>query len=209
MYFLTRLVLLDPAVPWEAVQDVLGGSPRGFRRTADQRISRIVNDFGTVAGFIQDRITDHFMGGVGSPDDSHDPLDVPEPRSDDPDKRIWQSIKERRGQPQFRQALLRLYQDKCAVTGHGPKDVLEAAHIQPHSEDGRNSTDNGLLLRADIHTLFDLHLISVDPESLKVVISPQLKGSPYAELEGQRLRQRANKSEPSKDYLAEHFAKAQ
>jgi len=149
------------------------------------------------------------MGGVGSPDDSHDPLDEPEPRSDDPDKRIWQSNKERRGQPQFRQALLRLYQDKCAVTGHGPKDVLEAAHIQPHSEDGRNSTDYGLLLRADIHTLFDLHLISVDPESLKVVISPQLKGSPYAELEGQRLRQRANKSEPSKDYLAEHFAKAQ
>ena len=203
MYFLTRLVLLDPAVPWEAVQDVLGGSPRGFRRTADQRISRIVNDFGTVAGFIQDRITDHFMGGVGSPDDSHDPLDVPEPRSDDPDKRIWQSIKERRGQPQFRQALLRLYQDKCAVTGHGPKDVLEAAHIQPHAIAGRNSTDNGLLLRADIHTLFDLRLLWIEPESLAVRIAPSLRGSPYSELDGKVLRPRVDGSRPNNTYLQE------
>lgn len=75
------------------------------------------------------------------------------------------------------------------------------------SKEGRNSTDNGLLLRADIHTLFDVHLISVDPQTLKVVTSPLLKGSPYAELEGKTLRNRINKSKPSDVYLAEHLSK--
>lgn len=141
------------------------------------------------------------------PDESYDPFDILEPVSDDPSERIWQSIKARRGQKDFRIALSKLYGETCAITGHGPKDVLEAAHIQPHSVDGRNSIDNGLLLRADIHTLFDLNLISVEPKTLKIVISSQLEGSPYVDLKGRLLRKRTNDSRPSDFYLAEHFAK--
>ena len=102
-----------------------------------------------------------------------------------------------------------LYGGKCAITGYGPRDVLEAAHIQPHSEEGRNSVDNGLLLRADIHTLFDLFLISAEPRTLKVVISLRLVGSAYAELQGVTLRDRTDGSRPNENYFAEHFAKLQ
>jgi len=142
-----------------------------------------------------------------TPDDSSDPFIAPESPADDPDQKIWQAIRQRRGQPKFRQALLQLYGGKCAVTGHGPKDVLEAAHIQPHSEEGRNSVDNGLLLRADIHTLFDLHLMSINPATLTVATSSQLAGTEYANFEGGDLRERIDGSEANQTYLTEHFTK--
>jgi len=100
-----------------------------------------------------------------------------------------------------------MYSEKCAITGHGPKDVLEAAHIQPHSVDGRNSIDNGLLLRADIHTLFDLHLMSINPTTLTVATSSELSRTTYAVFEGVNLRERLGGSEMNQTYLSEHFAK--
>ena len=50
-----------------------------------------------------------------------------------------------------------------------------------------NHVSNGLLLRADIHTLFDLNLIGIDPDSMKVVIGEQLRETCYEELDGQNL----------------------
>lgn len=75
---------------------------------------------------------------------------------------VLSSIKVRRGQPKFRKLLLEAFAGQCAVTGCAIEDVLEAAHIIPHTEKVNYSVSNGLLLRADVHTLFDLNLIKIN-----------------------------------------------
>ena len=139
--------------------------------------------------------------------ESQTPFDLSEPMSDDPTKRKLQWGKERLGQRRFRIALLDLYEETCAITGHGPQFALDAAHIQPHSDGGSNSLNNGLLLRADIHKLFDKYWISINPKTFEVVISSRLQGSPYWDWNGTVLRKRKKGKGPSEIYLAEHFAK--
>ncbi|MGJ0223511.1 HNH endonuclease, partial [Streptococcus pyogenes] len=68
------------------------------------------------------------------------------------DARRLAEIKVRRGQAEFRQTLLAAYNRRCAVTGCAITDLLEAAHIVPHSEETNYRVTNGLLLRSDIHT---------------------------------------------------------
>lgn len=94
-------------------------------------------------------------------------------------RRVLRSVALRRGQPEFRKALIGIYGGKCAVTGCAIVDLLEAAHIYPYRDGATNDPSNGILLRADLHTLFDLRLISVNPESMRVVGSPALKGTEY------------------------------
>jgi hypothetical protein len=79
-------------------------------------------------------------------------------------KRIDQTIVQRQGQPAFRNALMDAYERRCAITGCDVGDVLEAAHISPYLGEHTNRVTNGLLLRADIHTLFDRGLIKVSRE---------------------------------------------
>ena len=62
--------------------------------------------------------------------------------------------------------------------------VLEAAHITPYRGIRTNSVSNGLLLRADVHTLFDLALISIEPRNFVVRVSKLLGGSEYETLDG-------------------------
>lgn len=102
---------------------------------------------------------------------------------------VTRTIRWRRGRRRFRQALMRRYGSACMVTGCTLLDLLEAAHIAPYRGDEDNHTDNGLLLRADIHTLFDLNLLAIDPVSLKIRIAPKAKKvKVYAALDGVRLR---------------------
>src|SRR5690606_14516906 len=82
---------------------------------------------------------------------------------------VFRSIKARRGQQKFRESLCKRYNNTCVVTGCKILDILEAAHIMPYRGKKDNHPSNGLLLRADIHTLFDLDLIGIDPKSLLVV----------------------------------------
>jgi len=96
------------------------------------------------------------------------------------------NVKTRRGQPDFRERLRRAYGDTCAITGSSVVPLLEAAHIVPHARKTNYSTSNGLLLRADIHTLFDMHLIAIDPEH-QVVVSARLQGTEYAQYQFQGL----------------------
>lgn len=100
---------------------------------------------------------------------------------------IARAIDRRRGQAKFRSDLLGAYGRQCVITGPCPDEILEAAHIRPYSEGGDFKVSNGLLLRADIHTLFDLWLVAIDPRSMTVVISPRLHGTSYAALSGQVL----------------------
>ena len=79
----------------------------------------------------------------------------------------------RLGQGAFKLALLHAYDGRCAITHQGVRPVLEAAHIHPVASGGLHRLDNGLLLRSDVHRLFDLGYLSVSP-NLKVRVSPRL-----------------------------------
>ncbi|WP_428986894.1 HNH endonuclease [Stenotrophomonas lactitubi] len=73
------------------------------------------------------------------------------------------------------------------MTGCDAVDALEAAHIIPYRNKSSNAISNGLLLRADVHTLFDLYLIGADADSGEIAIAPALRNSMYGELHGARL----------------------
>ncbi len=126
-------------------------------------------------------------------------------------ERISRSIAQRRGQPKFRKDLLEAYGYRCAITGCDAEEALEAAHIIPYCETEDNAIYNGLLLRADIHTLFDLNLIAIAPgdnypndiDSLTVHIAPSLLQTSYGELHNNpiKLLPKNQSDLPNKDAL--------
>lgn len=109
---------------------------------------------------------------------------------EDARERVARNIAARSGQPEFRRRLLNAYENRCAITGCDVVEVLEAAHIVPHRGDKFNDLRNGLLLRADIHTLMDRGLLSlrVDGDDLAVVLDQSLRGGCYEELHGSIVR---------------------
>ncbi len=100
---------------------------------------------------------------------------------------VLREVKRRIGQSDFRQTLIRAYGSRCAVTDCDVLDVLEAAHIDAYAGVHSNHPGNGLLLRADIHALFDADLIAVDPSTLSIALAKSIEGSSYAALQGRRL----------------------
>jgi putative restriction endonuclease len=80
----------------------------------------------------------------------------------------------RLGQGAFRVLVIDAYQRRCAVTGEKTLPVLEAAHIKPYTNEGPHQVSNGLLLRSDLHKLFDVGYLTVTPE-LKLEVSPRLR----------------------------------
>jgi putative restriction endonuclease len=101
-------------------------------------------------------------------------------------------VRRRIGQGGFRILVTDLYGRRCAVTGEATLPVLQAAHILPVSRGGVHSPDNGLLLRSDIHTLFDLGYVTVDKRH-KFVVSSKLRGEwrngrIYYDLQGSTVR---------------------
>jgi hypothetical protein len=120
------------------------------------------------------------------------------------DERVLQEVLARRGQPTFRSDLLNLYAKRCCITNCGVVELLEAAHIDQHSEGGDYSVTNGLLLRADIHTLFDLHLLTID-DHLLVQLSERLVGSEYETLQGKQMAAPGSAVAPNMEALRRHF----
>ena len=107
--------------------------------------------------------------------------------AEDQRRKVLATIVRRQGQASFRAALLEAYSGRCAMTGCNVLDVLEAAHVYPYQGAATNSLTNGLLLRADVHTLFDLYLISVEPETKIVQTAPALRDTEYGRLGGIEL----------------------
>jgi putative restriction endonuclease len=98
----------------------------------------------------------------------------------------------RLGQGSFRVLVTDAYRYRCAMTSERTLPVLEAAHIRPYAAGGEHSLSNGLLLRSDLHTLFDLGYMTVDPTERKIVVSDRIKsefanGREYYRLRGEKL----------------------
>lgn len=111
-----------------------------------------------------------------------DPSDVQDGR-----RRVQQEVAVRRGQAQFRRQLLTAYNARCAITNCDATQALEAAHIIPYRNDDHNEVQNGLLLRADIHTLLDRGDLSIEPVTRTVYLVEELRSTTYGELHGRPI----------------------
>lgn len=97
----------------------------------------------------------------------------------------------RLGQGAFRSLVLDAYGRRCALTGESTVPVLEAAHIRPYADAGSHHPSNGLLLRSDFHKLFDVGLVTVEPD-YRIRVSPRIRdqwfnGKAYYRLDGREL----------------------
>lgn len=94
-------------------------------------------------------------------------------------------MKFRRGQEAFRNAAMANWEGRCAITGSTM--ALEACHIQSHANKGGYALENGIVLAADLHTLFDSGNLSI--ENNRVILSSAAQQEPrYAALHTQPLR---------------------
>ncbi len=98
----------------------------------------------------------------------------------------------RQGQGTFRVEVTDAYHRQCAVSREHSLPVLEAAHILPWADTHTNDVTNGILLRADIHKLFDTGYVTIDPDGYRFVVSKRLKedydnGKEYYQLHGSHI----------------------
>ena len=100
---------------------------------------------------------------------------------------------------------MNVYSGRCVMSDCDCPEALEAAHIHPYRGDETNDVTNGLLLRADIHTLFDLGKISIDADRYTIIISPSLRKTVYGKLDGLELYPPKNpRQKPSVEALKKH-----
>ena len=107
------------------------------------------------------------------------------------------------GQTNFREIVINGYEGTCCISGCTELASLEAAHIRPYSGNNSNKIENSLLLRADIHKLFDRFLISIHPKKQTLVISNQVTDEYYTSLMDKQLFK--GRIKPSLKYLNEHY----
>jgi putative restriction endonuclease len=81
----------------------------------------------------------------------------------------------RLGQGSFRALVTMKYRYRCAISSERTLPVLQAAHIRPYAKGGRHELSNGLLLRSDLHTLFDQHYITVEPNKRTILVSRRIR----------------------------------
>jgi hypothetical protein len=111
----------------------------------------------------------------------------------------------RRGKRELREALCRAYGDRCALTGACLKDLLEVAYIVPYPTGDVHAASNALLMRADVHTLWDLNLIGIEPRAGRIHIAPKLGGTSYEKIGGRKLLPRLDGSSAGREALMERW----
>jgi putative restriction endonuclease len=116
----------------------------------------------------------------------------------------------RLGQRSFQAVVLDAYHRRCAISGTHIPPVLQAAHIRPVTAGGEHRLDNGLLLRSDVHTLFDRGYLGVDP-SYRLLVSPRLRrdfsnGDQFYANAGQVIDLPDHRADrPGRDFLEWHL----
>ncbi len=129
----------------------------------------------------------------------------PDNISDERQKRS-RDVVTRPGQKRFKSDLMKAYGGCCAITGCSVEAVLQGSHIIPYMGAKTDHPSNGLLLRVDIHKLFDSHYLSINPDANKVEISPVLRNTYYEKLAGQSLRMPRSKTDrPNHKALLKHY----
>jgi hypothetical protein len=209
--------LSEPArinVPLDKLTDWLPGSYKNLTRIEDPHLQQVRGDFGTVRRFFKENILQtnekgpslDVSGIFKTVEDTATATGVFLPVSvTDARTKHFEAIIRRRGHPRFRQALLRAYDDKCAITRSDAIDVLEAAFIRPYRGDRTHHVSNGLLLRSDLHNLFDLGQIGIETKDMSVIVAEHLMRSSYRLLAGRRLFLPARPElRPSVDALDSH-----
>lgn len=212
LFFLSEPVALG--LPINELADYLPTRPVSFSQVPDDVMDRIEADFGNVERFARRRLLNTSVGGpildmsgmirISERDMAR--LELIEPQnSKDGRQAIIDTIIKRRGPPQFRQALLDAYEHRCAITNFNAVDTLEAACIVPFRGKLTHHPSNGLLLRADIHALFDLGKIAIDTGTMSVVITDDLMDTSYRILSGRPLRYpKEERHRPSTEALDLH-----
>ncbi|WLD23470.1 HNH endonuclease signature motif containing protein [Flavobacterium dauae] len=99
--------------------------------------------------------------------------------NDDELQKIQVWINQRKNQSKFKLNLLKKYNSQCLISKIKVPELIEAAHIFPHSKSGQNNIANGILLRTDLHILFDRGLLCIDPENFNVIIDKSLEKTEY------------------------------
>ena len=212
LFFLSEPIALT--LPTGELRDYLP-QPRGrFNQISDDVMERIEGDFGSVERFFRHRLLNVNAGGpvldmsgiIKLSEREQTRLYAFDPKSTkDGRERIVETITMRRGQPKMRQSLLAAYDYTCAVTGCNAPDALEATYIIPYRGKYTHHSSNGLLLRADLHTLFDLGKIAVDTRSMTLVISDELLDTNYRILADRPLKYPKEDSQrPSTEALDLH-----
>lgn len=209
MYFLTEPKPINIHVTSEPAISYLNNGYRGFTRISDERVTKIRQDYGSLETFFDEAfssplppsVVERQLKEAEAESGSFDPNNLVDGR-----KKVLAEITRRRGQPKFRKALLEAYSGSCAVTGCDVETVLEAAHIVSYAGDETNHVTNGLLLRADIHTLFDLGELKIDRNGV-IHIGDKLGNTPYSEFHGKKIRRPDDLSKgPNREALTMKFS---
>ncbi len=212
LFFLTEPAAL--AIELDQLSDYLPPDAPEFAPLSDDVLERIDADYGSIERFARRRLLTAAVGGpmvdmsglIRLSEEEMSRLRALEPQnSKDGRQAIIDSIIRRRGHPVFRQTLLDAYEWRCAITNFSAPDALEAAYIVPYRGRFTHHASNGLLLRTDVHTLFDLGKLAIDTASMTVVLADDLMDSSYRLLAGRLLRlPREESQRPSTDALDLH-----
>lgn len=109
----------------------------------------------------------------------------------------------RTGQRDFRDEVFSRYGGRCCVTGCTIARLLEAAHIISHRGSQTDHAENGLLLRVDLHRLYDDHLITIEPATLTLIVSEAIADTTYRSLHSTPMFRLTPK--PRRLYLEDHY----
>lgn len=195
LFFLSEPIALGQ--PYAMLEPYLPAEIGEFTHIDDDIVQRMVADFGSVERCIRRQLLSDAVGGpildvsgiIQLSERELLRLQAFEPDSGKSARRqLIEDIIRRRGQPSFRQQLLAAYDFRCAISNSNALDVLEAAYISPYRGKQTHHPANGLLLRADLHTLFDLGKLAVDTQQMTILIADDLLDGNYRLLAGRPLR---------------------
>ena len=186
LFFITEPISLS--LPCNDLSDYLPVRYDRFQRVPDEYIAKILTDFESVERFFRRRLLNTGVGGpvidmsgiIQMSEREQVVLNTFDPESSKNGRAMTvETIIKRRGRPEFRKQLLAAYEDQCAITGCNATDALEATYITPFRGAYTHDTSNGILLRSDLHTLFDLGKIAVDTRTMTIVLADELLRSTY------------------------------
>lgn len=161
---------------------------------------------GEEAAALVSAVQARLAGAAMQPQDATQDSQVPTAKSGF----VLTTTKHRIGQGAFRTLVADAYQRRCAITGERTVPVLQAAHIKSFASEGPNAVNNGILLRSDLHALFDAGYLTIE-DDLRIVVSGRLhddygNGKDYYPYHGRKLAVVPDQQalRPAHEYLEWH-----